>query len=741
MNRQNISSFRQQNAPWLFAIAAFIVLLLVFFFPVVFQGKVIAPLDILDHLMRPWSDGAGGFGVHNAMVYDAVSQYLPYDWMVCQSLKQDGFIGWNPYVYGGYPLLENTMLSPGDWHHQLYRFLEFWTAWDLGIILQFALVGIGMIVMLRGEGFSSSAALLGAVSFAFYSQHTIWIYHRWVLGTSCWFPWMIWAIRRARCKNRWVDPLSIVFTALAFRGGSLQSCLFVVLLVGCLFAADVWEHGKDLKRKCAVGRFLAFYISLAVLSTILTLDVLLNTVVPCLHGSRTLTDRSLVQLVKALPHNGTLLLPSLFGSPKTMDLGKAFGADMFETKFLGVAVFVIVCFSLFHRKAPLAAKLCLCVSLAITATPLMKWFYARSTVVFAIGCAWLAAWAVDHAIDVVSPRAWRWISRSGVAILSLWIAAGIAVTILMPRLLPIVHRYVIGSQRVGRESRIDWMLDRADAFMAEFPPWASHNAVQILFAVVGLLAFWFLSANPGRWKRSRVIWFATLSLCTFGELFAWSRSWITFSERPNSGKSDTLYSLQPWATRLRREMANGGLLWIHDPASDFDYFQLNAQVGIGIASVQGYETIRPRALADPEHATEYNPTSFAERGISHVLVRPGVTPPIGLAQWREVCNDAAMHLFGNPCFDSRWHALLSDGSHVPLHDESASPNRHRFHLPEGTVSVILDEPYHKGWHRSLDGISLPDTVANCRQDGGTILTWAQPLHGESILNCMFRGNP
>ena len=741
MNSQTIPSFHQRTAPWLLAVAAFVVLLLFFFFPVIFQSKVIAPLDILDHLMRPWSDGSGGFGVHNAMVYDAISQYLPYDWTVCQSLKQDGFIGWNPYVYGGYPLLENTMLCPGDWHHQLYRFLEFWTAWNLGILLQFTLAGIGMIVMLRGEGLSASAALLGSIAFAFYSQHVIWIYHRWVLGTSCWFPWMIWAIRRARCKNRWVDPLSIVFTALAFRGGSLQSCLFVVLLVGCLVAADVWEHDKDLKRKCAVGRFLVFYISLAILSTILTLDILLNTVVPCLHGSRTLTDRSLVQLVKALPHNGTLLLPSFFGSPKTMDLGKAFGADMFETKFLGVAVFVIACFSLFHRKAPLAAKLCLCISLAITATPLMKWFYARSTVVFAFGCIWLAAWAVDHAPEVVSPRAWRWIARSGMAIVSLWIAAGIAVTILMPRLLPIVHRYVIGSQRVGRESRIDWMLDRADAFLAEFPPWASHNAVQILFAVFGLLAFWFLNANPGGWKRRRVIWFATLSLCTFGELFAWSRSWITFSDRPDTGKAETLYSLQPWATDLRKEMTDGGLLWIHDRASDFDYLQLNAQVGIGIASAQGYETIRPQTLSDPENWQQYDPTAFSERGISHVLVHPGAEPPHGLSAWKEVVNDSSLHLYRNPSFTSRWHAVLEGGETIPLRDDGNSPSRHCFLLPAGAIGVTFAEPFHKDWNTRLDDPVVSPFKETVRPDGGTSVVWNHPVSEGTVLVRSFRAKP
>ena len=736
--------FRKRVSPWLLTTAAFIALLLVFFFPVVFQGKVIAPLDILDHLMRPWSDGAGGFGVHNAMVYDAISQYLPYDWTVSQSLKQDGFIGWNPYVYGGYPLLENTMLCPGDWHHQLYRFLDFWTAWDLGIILQFALAGIGMIVMLRGEGLSASAALLGAVCFAFYSQYTIWIYHRWVLGASCWFPWMVWAIRRARRRGCWADLWAIVFTALAFRGGSLQTCLFVVLLVGCLFVADAWVHRDFFRHKRDLGRFIAFYATLTILSSMLAIDVLLNTVDPCLAGMRDIGGRTILRCLKTVPHWATLLLPSVFGSPQTMDVGKAFGADMFETKFAGTAVFVLACFALFRRQAPLAAKLCLAISLVATATPLVNWFYARSTVVFAFGCAWLAAWALDHADEAVPERVWRWIARCGVAALALWTAAGVAVTLLVPRLLPSLHRFVEVSLRAGRESRHDWMLARANAFLAEFPPWTAHNAVPVLFAAAGLFFVWRLVRKSNReihekqekaWSGG--VWAVVAVLCAFGELFVWSRTWITFSERPDTRETGTLYPVPDWAANLRREMADGGLLWIHDRASDFDYLQINSQVGLGVACFQGYETICPRTLADPERAEEYAPDAFAARGISHVLVRPGVKPPSGLARWTEVLNDEALHLYRNPRFDSRWHAVLADGSRIPVRDESDSPNIHRFRLPIGAVGMSLAEPFHRGWHTILDNVPLSGEATTRRQDGGMAISWAKPVHSELMLNRIF----
>ena len=744
--RFNIAGFccpsNHSMLSWLLASAAFTAFLLVFFFPVVFQGKIVAPLDILDHLMRPWSDGTGGFGVHNAMVYDAISQYLPYDWTVCQSLQKDGYIGWNPYVYAGYPLLENTMLCPGDWHHLLYRFLDFWTAWDLGIVLQFALAGFGMLVMLRGEGRSAVAALLGAICFTFYSQHTVWIYHRWVLGASCWFPWMVWAIRRARRRERWADPWAIVFTGLAFRGGSLQTCLFVVLLVACLFAADVWECRGDIRCRRHWGRFIAFYASLAILSSLLAIDVLLDTVAPCLSGMRDIGGRTFLQCIKTVPHWATLLLPSSFGSPQTMDVGKAFGADMFETKFAGTTVFILAYLALLRRQAPLAAKLCLSISLLATATPLVNWFYARSTVVLAIGCAWLAAWTLDHADEAIPARAWRWIARCGVAVLALWTAAGVAMTLLTPRLVPAMHRFVEASLRAGRESRHDWMLARADAFVAEFPPWTTHKAVPVLLAAAGLFAVWRLVRTSTHETHKRAwsggIWAVVTVLCAFGELFVWSRTWVTFSERPDTGKTGTLYPVPSWAANLRREMVDGGLLWIHDRASDFDYLQINSQAGLGVACFQGYETICPRTLDNPERMVEYDPGDFAARGISHVLVKPGVTPPSGLARWTEVLNDEALHLYRNPAFDSRWHAVLADGSRIPVRDESDSPNVHRFRLPVGTVGMSLAEPFHRGWCTMMDGAPLPGEATAQRQDGGTFLAWTRPLPSEAVLERQFK---
>ena len=720
------------RSPWFLASLAWIGLLLVFFFPVVFQGKVLAPLDILDHLMRPWSDGAGGFGVHNAFVYDAISQYLPYNWSVFQSIRQDGYIGWNPHVYGGYALLENTMLCPGDWHHQLYRFFDFWTAWDLGIVLQFAIAGFGVLVMLRCEGLPAWAALVGAVSFAFYSQHVLWIYHRWVLGASCWFPWIVWAIRRARRENRLFDFWSIVLTALAFRGGSLQTCLFVATLVLCVFVAD-WMTQTDRWKPRTIFRTALPYTNLAILSSILVLDILLNTVPPYLEGCRELPRKSFLKALLALPTLVTAFHPTALGTPQSMDGFKAFGCDLFDLKFAGAIPFVLALFAIFRKQAPLLPRILFVLGLVIPFTPLFHWFYSRSTVLFALGCAWLAAWSVANLKETVPDRAWRWLARLGATLATLWLLASAALLALGPAIAPKLHRFVEKSLPLDKASRNDWMLARADAFLDGIPLWSLQNLIPVLLVSLGLFAAWRLvrSEHGQRWTT-------VLILCVFGELFVWSRTWITFSDRPTPTEPGLLYPEHDWTRQLRDEMRDGGLLWLHGTRPNFDYFQLNAQAGIGIPSLQGYETIRPRTLPFADSESDYDADAFAAAGVSHVLVMPGRAVPSGLADWIESVDTDDLHLFRNPAFRSVYLATLSDGTEVPLLPSSKTPNSVQLELPTGTASIRIAALRHPGWRYHFGDYNWKRLEVANTTDHATRVAVPSAFNGPMVLVLRFQ---
>ncbi|RYD31797.1 MAG: hypothetical protein EOP87_14045, partial [Verrucomicrobiaceae bacterium] len=391
--------------PYLAAAVALLAMLLVFFLPVFSGGKLLAPLDIMSGLLRPWAE-TENIQVHNAFTYDAISQYLPYDWSVAQSLRQDGYIGWNPYTHSGTAIVENTMLCPGDWHHHLYRFLPFWTAWNAGIILQFAIVGLGMLLLLRSLKIPAAYALVGIVAFAFYSQFTLWIYHRWILGAMCWSPLILWSLLEARRKGRTIDPLSAVFIGLAFRGGHLQACIYVVLLVLLVALADWWQT-KDRWKPAVIVRGLALYTVSGLLGTLLTLDVLVETIPALLQGKRELGSRGWMDTLYGLPTLVTSILPTSLGTPQGLDLTRVFRSDLFSIKFMGAVPLLLASFSCFRREAPALAKLLFITGIILPFTPADEWLYSRVTVIFALGGAWLAAWFLATSAGEERSRRWR----------------------------------------------------------------------------------------------------------------------------------------------------------------------------------------------------------------------------------------------------------------------------------------------------------------------------------------------
>ncbi len=173
-------------------------------------------MDCVDCIFRPFATNPIE-QTHNQYNSDGASQYLPYNWAMQQSWKHDGYMGWNPYTHNGTSLPENTMLSPGDWHHWLFALLPFWTAWDLEIIMQFFIAGLGMIILVKRSSLPISCALLAAVGFSFFSQFIMWMYDRW-FGGMIWAPWIVWAFMRRKEKKRSVEHSGCSVHLLGFSG-------------------------------------------------------------------------------------------------------------------------------------------------------------------------------------------------------------------------------------------------------------------------------------------------------------------------------------------------------------------------------------------------------------------------------------------------------------------------------------------------------------------------------------------
>ncbi|RYD32338.1 MAG: hypothetical protein EOP85_21840, partial [Verrucomicrobiaceae bacterium] len=238
-----------KTRPYILAILVLVVVAIAAFSPAFFSGKIIAPLDIATRVLAPWKESAHGAKPHNHYVSDSVTQYLPYRIHAEKSLREDGYIGWNPYTMGGSSLAANTMALPASWTIQLHRFLPFDKAWNTGLLAEFLIAGIGMLAFLRSRRLPWLACVLGALLYMGNSQFIIWIYHRWALSSFCWIPWVFWTaadgfdLKNLRPKQ-WLLP---IFLTLALLGSSLQHLVFVIAACGCLFAGTVRNWREPLR--------------------------------------------------------------------------------------------------------------------------------------------------------------------------------------------------------------------------------------------------------------------------------------------------------------------------------------------------------------------------------------------------------------------------------------------------------------------------------------------------------------
>lgn len=678
--------------PYLIAAGLWLVMVVVFFCPVLFQGKVLAPLDIMDSLLRPWAT-TGKIEVHNAFTYDAISQYLPYDYSVYQSLQQDGYIGWNPYTHSGSSIVENTMICPGDWHHHLYRFLPFWAAWNTGIILQFTLAGLGMLLLLRDQKIPASHALIGVVAFAFYSQFILWIEHRWVLGAMCWAPWIVWALLRAKQKSRVIDLVSIIFIALAFRGGHLQTCIFVVLLVILLAIADWWGTEHRLAPKSIFKTFLPYALC-GIFGAILSLDVIAETVPALLYGKRELSSRSWLEAITALPTLITSVFPTLLGTPQGLDLNKFFKTDLFSLKFMGAVPLLLASLACFQRQAPATAKTFFVVGLLLPFTPADQWLYSRFTVIFALGGSWLAAWYLTTLSQKPPTRIWKYASLTLLTVAGLWLIGSLVITAKQAWVETKLHEIVLANLPPDKIIRTEWMLFRADVFLRESMFWAPRNLTMMALIGLGIFACSHIHNQHRLAHRFAVL----AALCAFGEMLLFSSTWLTFSKTP---EGDGLYHEPAWAKQLKQEVGSGSIL-CYD-RSDFDYMQLNTPSVYGIRFAEGYETVTPKRI-NPYLDPPFDPQRCADSGISHILASP-LQAPTAIEGWEKTIETKEFVLFKNPIFQGIASASLTDGTHLPVTVGFTSPNRREIPLPAKAKSIQLLESFNPGWKYSTDGKS------------------------------------
>ncbi len=677
-----------------------LVLCVCFFSPAVFNNKVIAPMDCLECYFRPFAD-APIEETHNHFVSDGVSQYLPYKWAIKKSFQEDGYVGWDPLTFNGRPIANNTMASPGDPWNLMYAILPFWSAWDWGIISQFFIAGCGMILLMRFYKMPIWAVLLAAVSFSLYSQYVLWMYHKW-LGAMIWSPFLVWALLKYR--NRLLNFPAIIFLALLWRTGSLQSCTFGFLIVAFVWLAELWENISSGFSVKFGARLSLSYLIVGIAAALLTLDVFVDTF-PLLGGCK---DMGFFWGFSNILTAVTLLFPTSLGIPETLDIAKAFGFSLFDIKFGGGVVFILALIACFNGRAPRVAKVLFIASFVAACTPLVTYIYSRSTIIMALGMSWLAAWQLYDFTQVRFNSAyWCRIVYALVAVLVLWLVASCAIIGFKEELYQILIDMMRAASGVARQGRLAWQELRVERFLSQILIWNWRNLLLIICLLLGL--YCCSNIRPGRRNSP---WMAAVVLLTYVELVLFSSTWITYSRKPESG---LLFNAPAWMPELREHVKDGSLV-AFSPTEDVQFLLENTLSAYGIRMAFGYETFIPPSIAplrwdsSQSHSCVIRPLrydnaeteDFALAGISHVMsdVRWGDVP---LPGWKLVMQEKDFKLYANPDFKGRY--FLDEN--MPVKANWRTCNRINLTIPAHSRSLTVLESFHSGWKAYAGEKELP----------------------------------
>lgn len=665
---------------WLFIV-------LIFFAPALFSNKVIAPIDCIECIFRPFAYKPIE-EVHNQYNIDGASQYTSYNWAMKQSLEQDGYMGWNPYTHNGTAAPENTMLSPGDWHHWLYAFLPFWTAWDLGIILQFFIAGCGMILLLRYYKIPIWGCLLAAISFAFFSQFIIWMYDRW-LGGMIWTPFLIWALLKN--KDHILNIPAIIFMALIWRGGHMQSCAFAFFLVACIWASQIWRIDGKWPNLKTISQTTLSYFLIGAVGALLSLDVFADTL-PRMEGCKQVHFAWGVNNILTIV---TSIFPNTLGIPQTIDIAKSFNSSLFDIKFGGGIVFILALIACFNPRAPRMAKFLFIISLCATFTPLYTYLYSRSTVIMALGMAWLAAYQLYDLTQIkLNPVYWKRITIITLSILAFWLITSAIIYSFEDSSYEILHKAMINNATSAHQiGRIAWYELRIDKLLSQLLIWDWRNLVLVLSLIGGLFCCSKIQPN----NQKNTVYIISILMFSFIDLLVFSHSWLSFGETP---KSPYLYNCPTWMSKLQAHVKDGSLS-IYNPKKDWDFLCDNHLSSYNVRLSSGYETVQPKYL-QPLNPISYSPEDYAQAGISHILADTKWQKP-NFPEWELVMCEKDFNLYKNPAYKGRYFINHDQ----PIKENWRTNNRIHLTIPSNSENLTILESYHKGWKAYMKEKELP----------------------------------
>lgn len=368
-------------------------------------GSLLAPLDLGPFAFENYrfmSDEPVDLP-DNHFIIDQFTYDLPLQKRVYDSYRAGEIPWWDPYTYGGRPLLADAHINGTDpIRVSLYMTLPFELAYNWNYILRGILTGLGMFLLLRYASIHPSLALIFAIAYQFAGWFTLYFGHPWIQGAFLYYPfiWLAWMKALESTKSGPYSGLAALGCAMVFYAGNIQSHTYLPLFALSFLVACLLKKKESLlKAICITG-------ASGIIGALMAAPVLINQAEFYLLSKRALVATSslgteVISGLLALPITIiSTVFPWALGSFETIQPLRGFGAPGLEFNlFFSILTLLLLLASWLNRRdyndrqglLLTQSMTLISIYLIIICTPLSHIFYARISALAGMGITFMCA--------------------------------------------------------------------------------------------------------------------------------------------------------------------------------------------------------------------------------------------------------------------------------------------------------------------------------------------------------------
>lgn len=325
----------------------------ILFWPFI-KGKLLpVPADIIAGVYYPWLDYKWGFTVgvpvKNPLLSDIPSLLYPWRSLVIDELKSGRWPLWNPYYFGGMPLLANFQSAVFSYTNIFFLFFSKPIAWSLGVITSPLLTMLAFYIYLKNRKLSSISSLFGSIIFGLCGFEIAWMEYNVHGHTMLFLPLMLLAIDQIfKSKKGWLLLLSLFVAFQIFAGYIpvvIYSYLIIVFyLLYFYIIPQIKEKNINIKIYILIFLFFVLGLGIACIQILPGYELAVNSIrkIDPLVSASNASYLPLKNLI-------TAVAPDIFGNPGSGNyFGKAFYDNFYF--FIGTGTLILIFYSLFFIK-------------------------------------------------------------------------------------------------------------------------------------------------------------------------------------------------------------------------------------------------------------------------------------------------------------------------------------------------------------------------------------------------------